>query len=162
MNFRPFEEFYELSKTDQLSKSKRTVTFEEDQPTERKLKATGSTAALYKDNSPLPKRVEFSPSPIKAPNQENTFKYEYSSMIAKLPMFSNNASQAEINTFNDEADKENNTEVEIVRPVQVVSTDEDKETLCRPDSSEGDRAAAASVGIRQAILRSDACLLYHH
>lgn len=130
LNFRPFEEFYDLSKSEQLARSKKTVTFEDNTPTNKKLKANESTAAFFRDNmSPLPDRRENSPSPMKVPTQENKFKYDYSSMVTKMPSLSNNVSQADVRTYNDEGDKENLTEVELVRPVEVGEVKEDKKAL---------------------------------
>lgn len=93
----------------------------ENSPTQspRKLKATESTQ-VPKSPGNLPDRSEFSPSPMKPTNQQNTYKFDYSSMIGKMAlMSSNNMSQADINTNNGDTEKENLTEVENIRPVQV-------------------------------------------
>lgn len=164
LNFRPYEEFYDLSKVDQTARLKKIAMYSDPEqtiPTERKFKATQSTMTprvtenkeniersglspyfdrLSKANNSgnggkLPERGEYSPSPMKPQEQENTYKYGYSSMIGKMPLFGN-MSQAEINTNNGDTDKDNYTEVEPIRPLKVDNhLTVEQQTLRRTGSS---------------------------
>ena len=112
LNFRPNEEFYDLAKLDRDDKLKRSVMYRNE--TDNRFKATQSTAPPM---SPMDfsRRGEFSPSPKKAPAQENTYKFDYSSMLVK-PLYTN-ASQADVAT-NRDTEKENIPEAEAKTPLR--------------------------------------------
>lgn len=108
-----------MSKIDQSARRKKTVMYNEVEdtvPTERKFKGTQYTAAT-RATGELPRRTEYSPSPMKPSEQENVYKYDYSSMVGKMALFNN--SQADLNTNNGDADKDNATEIESIRPTLV-------------------------------------------
>lgn len=107
LNFRPYEEFYDLSKLERDEKLKKSTMYRTE--IDQKFKMTDNSTAPV---TPMDfvRRGEASPSPMKAPAQENTYKFDYSSMLVK-PLYSNNASQADVPT-NRATEKENIPEVE--------------------------------------------------
>lgn len=122
MNFRPYEEFYDLSKLEREEKLKKSTMYRTEIFQDNKMQATESTT---NPQSPLdfPRKGEYSPSPMKVPAQENAYKFDYSSMIAKAQGSTQNFSQADIVT-NRETEKENLPEVELVRPINVVTNNQ--------------------------------------
>lgn len=107
LNFRPYEEFYDLSKLERDEKMKKSIMYRTE--LDSKFKATDNSTAPVTPMT-FVRRGEQSPSPMKAPAQENTYKFDYSSMLVK-PLYSNNQSQADIAT-NRVTEKENVPEVE--------------------------------------------------
>lgn len=107
LNFRPYEEFYDLAKLDKDDKLKKSTMYRTE--IESKFKATDTSTAPVTPMD-FPRRGELSPSPMKAPAQENTYKFDYSSMLVK-PLYNDNLSQADLAT-NRATEKENIPEVE--------------------------------------------------
>ena len=103
LNFRPYEEFYDLTKLERDERMKKSVMYRDRDESPKQMRATESTAANFSAVN-YPRKVELSPSPMKAPVQENTYKFDYSSTLFK-PIFGTN-SMAEVPT-NRESEKEN-------------------------------------------------------
>jgi hypothetical protein len=110
LNFRPYEEFYDPTKIERDERMKKSIMYRDESPP-KQMRATESTAANYSAIN-YPRKSELSPSPMKAPAQENTYKFDYSSMLVK-PLFATN-SMAEVPT-NRESEKENIPEPETTK-----------------------------------------------
>lgn len=108
LNFRPYEEFYDLAKLDKDEKLKKSTMYSQLTPGP-KFTATESTTFGNTPKDYL-RRDDLSPSPMKVPAQENTYKFDYSSMLVR-PAISNNASGADVAT-NRVTEKENVQEVQ--------------------------------------------------